>query len=107
LPVQENAAYEFTAWYRTAGIQPGASLAWRVTDMNGGDIMGAPESLASEDGAQAKIRFIAPPGCRLARIALTYRRALGTTRIEGSIILREAGLQRATQLPAKLPGRVM
>jgi len=99
LPVQGNAAYEFTAWYRTEGIPPGAGLVWLVTDMNGGNIMGAPESLASEDGARAKIRFIAPPGCRLARIALTYRRALGTTRIEGSIVLREAGLQRAAQLP--------
>ena len=95
LPVLENTAYEFTATYRTAGIPPDSGLCWRVTDMDGGNLMGSPESLASEDGAQAKVQFIAPPGCRLVRIALGYRRALGTTRIEGSIILREAGLQRA------------
>jgi tetratricopeptide (TPR) repeat protein len=99
LPVRENTAYEFNAVYRTAGIQPNTGLAWRITDMDGGDIMGAPESLASEDGARAKIHFVAPSGCRLVRIALVYRRALGTTRIEGSIVLREAGLQRASQFP--------
>jgi len=107
LPVQENTAYEFTALYRTEGIQPATGLGWRVTDMDGGNIAGAAEDLASEDGAQAKIRFTTPSGCRLVRIALAYRRALGTTRIEGAIILREAGLQRTAQLPEKLPGRVM
>jgi hypothetical protein len=99
LPVLENTTYEFTATYRTARIPPDSGLGWRVTDMDGGNLMGPPESLASEDGAQAKVRFIAPPGCRLVRIALGYRRALGTTRIEGSIILREAGLQRAGSIP--------
>ena len=107
LPVQENTAYEFTALYRTAGIQPATGLGWRVTDMDGGNIAGATEDLASEDGAQAKIRFTTPSGCRLVRIALAYRRALGTTRIEGSIVLRETGLQRAAQFPEKTPGRVM
>jgi hypothetical protein len=106
LPVRENTAYEFTALYRTAGIQPGTGLGWRVTDMDGGSIMGPPESLASEEGAQARIRFVTPSGCRLARIALAYRRALGTTRIEGSLVLREAGLQQAAQFPTN-PGRVM
>lgn len=106
LPVRENTAYEFTALYRTAGIPPDTGLGWRVTDMDGGNLMGPPESLASEDGAQAKIRFVVPSGCRLVRIALAYRRALGTTRIEGSIVLRAAGLQRAAQFPDTLPGRV-
>jgi tetratricopeptide (TPR) repeat protein len=107
LPVRENTAYEFTALYRTTGIKPNTGLAWRVTDMNGGGTMEAPESLASEDDARAKIRFLTPAGCRLVRIALAYRRTLGTIRIEGSIVLREAGLQRTAQFPEKLPGRVM
>jgi len=107
LPVREKTAYEFTALYRTAGIQPDAGLGRRVTDIEGGNIMGVPESLASEDGAQTKIRFVTPSGCHVVRIALAYRRALGTTRIEGSIVLRGAGLQRTAQFPEKLPGRVM
>ena len=107
LPVRENTAYEFTVLYRTAGIQAGAGLAWHVRGLDEADLMGAPESLASEDGAQARLRFITPSGCRLVRIALEYRRALGSTRIEGSIILRGAGLQATAQPPEKEPGRVM
>ncbi len=107
LPVRENAVYEFTALYRTAGIPPDTGLGWRVTDLDGGNLMGPPQSLASEDGATGKIRFVTPPGCSLVRIALAYRRALGTTRVEGSLILREAGLRRVAQYPGKAPGRVM
>ena len=109
LPVRENTSYEFTALYRTAGIQPNTGLGWRVTDLDGGNIniMASPESLASEDAAQSVIRFITPSGCRLVRIALAYRRTLGTTRIEGAIVLRVAGMRRTAQFPEKLPGRVM
>jgi hypothetical protein len=107
LPVREDTPYEFTVLYRTDGIPPDTGLVWRVTDMDGGNLAGEPQSLASKDDAQAKIRFAAPPGCRVVRIALAYRRALGTTRIEGSIILRQAVLQRAAQLPERMLGRVM
>src|ERR1035441_886637 len=107
LPVRENTVYEFTVLYRTAGIQPDTGLGWRVTDMDGGNLMEDPESLASENEAHSITRFTVPSGCRLVRINLEYQRAPGTTRIEGSIILREAGLQRTAQFPEKLPGRVM
>ena len=99
LPVLENTTYEFTSLYRTAGIQPDTGLAWRVTDMDGHSLMGQPESLASENDTRSITRFTVPSGCRLVRINLEYRRALGTTRIEGSIILREAGLRRGAQFP--------
>lgn len=107
LPVRENSVYEFTALYRTAGIPPDTGLGWRVTDLDGRNLMGPPQSLASEDGATDKIRFVTPPGCSLVRIALAYRRTLGTTRLEGSVILREAGLRRVAQYPGKAPERVM
>lgn len=94
LPVEENTAYEFTVLYRTAGIEPNTGLAWHVRSLAGVDL-GTPAALASEDGSSVRIRFVTPSGCRLARMALEYRRALGTTRIEGSILLREAGLRRA------------
>jgi hypothetical protein len=107
LPVRENTAYEFTVLYGEAGIPRDAGLGWRVTDMDGRNIAEAAESPALKDGARDAIRFVAPPGCRLARIAFAYRRTLGTTRIEGSIVLREASLRQAAQFPEKLPGRVM
>ena len=104
VPIEEKAGYEFGIWYRTEGVPPNTGLCWRVTDATSGALLAASGSLASERGARAAVSFRAPAGCRLARIALAYGRAPGTTRIEGSITLREAGLKRV-QLP--ISGRVM
>ncbi len=92
IPVRENTAYELTGTYRTSGIEPDSGLMWRVTDAYTGEIFSDAKSLSGENGTQSRIRFVASPGCRLARIALAYRRALGTTRIEGSITLGEVKL---------------
>ena len=45
-------------------------------------------------------RFAAPAGCRFVRLALTYQRAMGTTRIEGYMILRRMELARTAQPPS-------
>jgi len=107
LPVRENSAYELTVSYRTAGIDAGSGLAWSVRTLDGLALATEPQSLSAENGGQARIRFTAPAGCHMVRIDLAYQRALGTTRIDGSIVLQEAGLRRVAQLPDKTPGRVM
>lgn len=104
VPVRENTDYELTASYRTAGIPPGSGLAWSVTSFESGEVLASSENLSSEDDAQVRVRFSAPSGCKLARLALQYRRPLGATRIEGTVILRVA-LQPANA-PAQ-PSRVM
>jgi len=49
----------------------------------------------SHDGwKDGSVSFRAPAGMRLARLDLSYRRAAGTTRIEGSIRLRNVALER-------------
>lgn len=88
LPVLENADYEFRFTYRTSGILPRTGLGWRVTDASGVRTIAEPESLSSEEETQRSVRFRTPKGCDLIRIALAYRRVLGTMRIEGSIVLR-------------------
>ena len=103
VPVQEGRGYEFGASYQTYGVRPNTGLTWRVTDAISGALLAASDGLASENGARAAVDFVTPAGCRLIKIALSYRRAIGTTRIEGSIAVREAGLKRA-QLP--IPGRM-
>ena len=95
VPIQEGAGYEFGIRYRTEGIQPNTGLILRITDATSGALLAASGSLASENDATAALSFTAPAGCRLARIALAYKRAAGTIRIEGSIALREAALKRA------------
>jgi hypothetical protein len=88
LPVLENTDYEFRFTYRTSGISPGTGLGWRITDASGVRTIAEPESLSSEEETPRSVRFRTPKGCDLIRLALAYRRVLGTTRIEGSIVLR-------------------
>jgi hypothetical protein len=64
-------------------------LRWRVTEASGEGELAESDSLSSEGGKQDRILFRTPPGLRLARIALEYRRAAGTTRPAGFVTLRE------------------
>lgn len=89
LPVRESTPYELSFTYRTSGIGPGTGLRWRVTEASGEGELAESDSLSSEGGKQDRILFRTPPGLRLARIALEYRRAAGTTRPAGFVTLRE------------------
>ena len=93
VPTQEGTGHELNFAYRTSGIAPGSGLGWRITDQNGGTMLVDVQSLSSEQEKTGKVSFVAPDGCRIARVALVYRRLPGTTRIEGFIILRRVDLQ--------------
>lgn len=88
VPVREKTAYELKFAYRTPGIGPGTGLRWRVIDASSGETLAEGESLSSEEDQQGAVSFRTPAGCRLARIALEYRRTAGTTRIAGFVVLR-------------------
>jgi hypothetical protein len=69
--------------YRTTGAAPTSGLRFAVMDAaSGRELAGA--GLAAGSWGHADLQF--PP--RLARMVLSYRRAPGTTRIEGSLELR-------------------
>jgi tetratricopeptide (TPR) repeat protein len=92
VPVQENTDYELKSEYRTEGIAAVSGLDWRITDQNAGRTLADAHALSGESG---RIAFATPAGCHIARVALAYRRVPGTTRIEGSIILRRVELKPA------------
>jgi hypothetical protein len=112
LPVLEKAGFELRFVYQTSGIEAGTGLAWRLTDVNGGRSLAlwrpGEEGKAGESAAglsadvetAGKLAFVAPAGCRFVRLALSYLRAPGTTRIEGYVILRRMELARTAQLPS-------
>jgi predicted secreted protein len=79
--------------YRTTGIAPETGLRWRLTDLNGTKILVQGESLASESERDGTFAFRTPAGAGLVRLTLAYQRALGTTRIAGSIVLRKLRLK--------------
>jgi tetratricopeptide (TPR) repeat protein len=98
LPVMAGSNYELKFLYRTAGIAPQTGLAWRITDINGTRILAQGESLASESEQDGRLAFTTPCDS-LVRLTLAYRRALGTTRIEGFIVLRKLRLTQAPNDP--------
>ena len=100
IPVRENAGYELGFAYRTSGIAANTGLGWRLSDARSGAILMESGSLSSEDDSQASVKFRTPAACRLARLALRYRRTPGTTRIAGFVVLREVAVRPSSQLPS-------
>jgi tetratricopeptide (TPR) repeat protein len=92
VPVQEGREYRIHFRYRTSGLAPRTGLVWRIATV-GGTNLAEGNSLSSDQEKEDEMVFRTPPGCGMVRIALGYRRSLGTTRIEGFIILREVRLQ--------------
>lgn len=92
LPVMKNSSYQLRFWYRTSGIEPETGLGWRITDLHGASVIAQGKSLASESEKEDGLAFTTPAGSGLVRLTLTYRRALGTTRIEGFLVLRKLRL---------------
>ena len=92
LPVMESSNYELRFLYRTAGIAPQTGLGWRITDLNGARILA--QGRAWRRRARERVGFPSGPqtGSGLVRLTLRYQHALGTTRVEGFILLRELRL---------------
>ncbi len=79
--------------YRTVDIAPGSGLRWVIADAYSGAEFAAGDALSAGSWTPGEVRFTAPPGVKLARIVLTYRRAPGTAGIEGAIEMRNVEVQ--------------
>ncbi len=93
LPVVEGRTYMLTVSYQTLAVRPGTGLTFRVADAENSKILGQTQNLSSEIETQDTLSFVTPRGCRLVRLVLVYERAAGTTRIEGSIVLRSVSMR--------------
>ena len=105
VPVREKTAYELKFAYRTPGIRPGTGLRWRVIDASSGGALAEGESLSSEEEQAGVVSFRTPTGCRLARIALEYKRTAGTTRITGFVVLRGTDIRPGGYSPLEVSPR--
>lgn len=81
--------YRLRFSYRTEGLAPGSGLRWEVAKIAGS------KDLCSENWKEEELDFTTPPNASSVPLALSYRRALGTTRIEGSLWLRKVSLNFA------------
>jgi hypothetical protein len=94
--LKAGARYKMTFEYAASGVAEGSGLRWRVLDITGKPAaIAESENLTKEGWTNGSVFFTTPPGMLLGRLALSYRRAPGKTRIEGSIRLRNVALGRA------------
>lgn len=95
IPVRPRTRYQFAFIYRTTEIAPETGLTWKVLDAQPDLLLAQSGSLSSESETGGTIAFETPDGCRMLKVALTYLRSSGTTRIAGAIVLRRAALAAA------------
>ena len=122
VPLVPARKYRLRYSFRTSGIAPGSGLRWEIAPLspwqggwappaqrpcsitNGNTVSrvlperrgepwsaGSPD-LSSDDWTPGEFSFATPDRVGAARLSLNYRRASGTTRIEGSIHLRAVSL---------------
>lgn len=92
LAVKPNRSYTFAFDYSTSGIAPNSGLTWKVVDLPRGSTIASTDGLSSDKRTAGHMNFATPADCRFVQLALGYQRALGTTRIEGSLVLHTTGL---------------
>jgi hypothetical protein len=88
VPVLPDRVYRFSFTYGTAGLNDPTGLHWEVFPST--DPLVSPLNSAAEGSGY--LAFRAGPDVGLVRIALVYKRAPGTTRLEGIVTLRSASL---------------
>ena len=80
-------SYTVTYSYRTAGVAPDTGIKWQVLDAQSGRVLGESADLSSEKTVQFAFQTSVPPDVPFVRLRLHYHRALGTTRIAGSLVI--------------------
>jgi len=83
--------------YRTTGIAPGTGIRWQILDAKTGNVVAESEALSSDAQTQANWTFAIPDGVSLQRLRLAYRRALGTPRVSGTLLVISTRIQAATE----------
>jgi hypothetical protein len=80
--------------YKTADISAPSGLSWRLLNEADGSELGHTQYLHGAEWGDERVQFKTAGGIRLLRLVLSYRRVPGTTRTEGTLLFRNAGLNR-------------
>jgi hypothetical protein len=98
VPVTPGAAYRLRFEYQTEGIPVEAGPRWRIYDATGRfEVPGHSPLLSSDDWKTESAFFTAGSDTRWVWVTLGYQRMPGTTRIEGSLALRNISLEEAAK----------
>jgi hypothetical protein len=79
--------YTLAYTYRTSDIPPDTGIRWQIVDLKSNTVLADSPNLSSDTLTHSTLAFSVPPDAPLLRLRLAYRRALGTTRISGTLVV--------------------
>lgn len=82
--------------YRTTDIAPGTGIHWQIVDPRTGNVVATSADMGGNDLQHASTPFTVGPDMPLLRLRLNYTRALGTTRIAGTLTVPTAQIHAQT-----------
>jgi len=85
--------YTLTYAYHTSGIPPSTGIRWRIINANSDTVLAESPDIFSDGFQQSTLAFSVPSGTSLLRLNLGYRRALGTARISGTLMVESTQIQ--------------
>jgi len=85
--------YTFVSRYRTVGISPETGLGWRLSGLHSGLALSKSLDLSSEKFTEQETRFSVEGGDVMVSLQLEYRRAIGTTRISGILVVTSTAIR--------------
>lgn len=85
--------YTMAYAYRTSEIPPATGIRWQIIDAKSNMVLAESPDLSSDALQHSALAFSVPPGTSLLRLRLAYRRALGTPRISGTLVVLSAQIQ--------------
>jgi len=85
--------YTMAYSYHTTDIPPVTGVRWQIIDANANTVLAESTDLSSDALKHSALAFSVPPGATILRLRLAYRRALGTPRISGMLVVLSTQIQ--------------
>jgi tetratricopeptide (TPR) repeat protein len=86
-------SYTLAYVYHTSNIPQATGIRWQIIDTKSNTILAESADLSSEAVAHSALTFNVPNGTSILRLRLGYRRALGTPRISGTLMVESARIR--------------
>lgn len=84
--------------YQTKDIAPETGVHWEVLDSTTGLVLAASQDLASNESVQTSFQFDVPRTAQVQYLRLAYKRALGTTRIAGTLTVSSTMIRSVSHI---------
>jgi tetratricopeptide (TPR) repeat protein len=85
--------YRLESSYRTEGIAANSGIHWQITEPGTEAVIASTPSLSGDAPGSVSVPFTIGPGQSLLHLQLVYERALGTSRVQGTLVVPSVRIQ--------------